>query len=83
MSNHGKESTNRDGVNIDKMQMKIDMGKLITLPSIQGLCPHKSNTHSTKQILLGSGNDILVLPVVTHEVGSMQGSELEIKHCSS
>jgi hypothetical protein len=31
MSNHGKESTNEEGVNIDEMQMKIDMGKLITL----------------------------------------------------
>jgi hypothetical protein len=30
MSNHGKESTNKEGVNIDEMQMKIDMGKLIT-----------------------------------------------------
>jgi hypothetical protein len=30
MSNHGKESTNEKGVNIDEMQMKIDMGKLIT-----------------------------------------------------
>jgi hypothetical protein len=32
MSNHGKESTNKEGVNIDEMQMKIDMGKLITPP---------------------------------------------------
>jgi hypothetical protein len=30
MSNHGKESTNKEGVNIDETQMKIDMGKLIT-----------------------------------------------------
>jgi hypothetical protein len=30
MSNHGKESTNEEGVNIDETQMKIDMGKLIT-----------------------------------------------------
>jgi hypothetical protein len=30
MSNHGKESTNREGVNIDETQTKIDMGKLIT-----------------------------------------------------
>jgi hypothetical protein len=32
MSNHGKESTNREGVNIDETQTKIDMGKLITTP---------------------------------------------------
>jgi hypothetical protein len=30
MSNHGKESTNKEGVNIDETQTKIDMGKLIT-----------------------------------------------------
>jgi hypothetical protein len=30
MSNLGNESTNEEGVNIDEMQMKIDMGKLIT-----------------------------------------------------
>jgi hypothetical protein len=30
MSNHGKESTNKEGVNIDETQMKIDMGKFIT-----------------------------------------------------
>jgi hypothetical protein len=30
MSNHGKEGTNREGVNIDETRMKIDMGKLIT-----------------------------------------------------
>jgi hypothetical protein len=30
MSNHGNESTNKEGVNIDEMQTKIDMGKLIT-----------------------------------------------------
>jgi hypothetical protein len=30
MSSHGKESTNEEGVNIDEMQTKIDMGKLIT-----------------------------------------------------
>jgi hypothetical protein len=30
MSNHGKESTNTEGVNIDEMQTKIDMGKFIT-----------------------------------------------------
>jgi hypothetical protein len=30
MSNHGKESTNKEGVNIDETQMKIGMGKLIT-----------------------------------------------------
>jgi hypothetical protein len=30
MSNHGKESTNEEGVNIDETQTKIDMGKLIT-----------------------------------------------------
>jgi hypothetical protein len=30
MSNHGKESANEEGVNIDEMQTKIDMGKLIT-----------------------------------------------------
>jgi hypothetical protein len=83
MSNHGKESTNEEGVNIDEMQTKIDMGKLITLPSIQGLCPHKSNTHSVKQIFLGSGNDILVLPVATQEVGSVWGSELEIEYGAS
>jgi hypothetical protein len=48
MSNHGKESTNKEGVNIDEMQTKIDMEKLITLPSVQGLCPHKLDTHSVK-----------------------------------
>jgi hypothetical protein len=31
MSNHGKESTNEEGVNIDETQTKIDMGKLITV----------------------------------------------------
>jgi hypothetical protein len=31
MSNHGKESTNEEGVNIDETQMKINMGKLITV----------------------------------------------------
>jgi hypothetical protein len=30
MSNHGKKGTNKEGVNIDEMQTKIDMGKLIT-----------------------------------------------------
>jgi hypothetical protein len=30
MSNHGNESTNKEGVNIDETQAKIDMGKLIT-----------------------------------------------------
>jgi hypothetical protein len=30
MSNHGKESTNEEGVNIGEMQTKIVMGKLIT-----------------------------------------------------
>jgi hypothetical protein len=30
MSNHGKESTNKEGVNIDETQMKINMKKLIT-----------------------------------------------------
>jgi hypothetical protein len=30
MSNHEKESTNKEGVNIDETQTKIDMGKLIT-----------------------------------------------------
>jgi hypothetical protein len=30
MSNHGKESTNKEGVNIDETRTKIDMGKLIT-----------------------------------------------------
>jgi hypothetical protein len=48
MNNHGKENTNEEGVNIDETQMKIAMGKIITLPSIQGLCPHKSNTPSAK-----------------------------------
>jgi hypothetical protein len=63
MSNHGKESTDKEGVNIDETQTKIDMGKFITLPSVQGLCPHKLDTHSVKQIFLGGGDDILVLPV--------------------
>jgi hypothetical protein len=31
MSNHGKENTNEEGVNIDETQTKIDMGKLITV----------------------------------------------------
>jgi hypothetical protein len=31
MSNHGKESTNEEGVNIDETQTKIVMGKPITL----------------------------------------------------
>jgi hypothetical protein len=31
MSNHGKKGTNREGVNIDETQTKIDMGKLITV----------------------------------------------------
>jgi hypothetical protein len=35
MSNHGKESTNKEGVNIDEMQTKIDMGKLITVMSLE------------------------------------------------
>jgi hypothetical protein len=83
MSNHGKESTNKEGVNIDETQMKIDMGKLITLPSVQGLCPHKSKTHSAKQIFLGSSDDILILPVTTHEMGSVWGSELEIAYGAS
>jgi hypothetical protein len=30
MSNHGKESTNEEGVNIDETQTKIVMGKPIT-----------------------------------------------------
>jgi hypothetical protein len=30
MSNHGNESTNKEGVNIDETQTKIDTGKLIT-----------------------------------------------------
>jgi hypothetical protein len=30
MSNHGKESTNEERVNIDETQTKIDMGKFIT-----------------------------------------------------
>jgi hypothetical protein len=30
MSNHGKEGTNKEGVNIDETQTKTDMGKLIT-----------------------------------------------------
>jgi hypothetical protein len=41
MSNHGKESTNMEGVNIDEMQMKIDMGKLITLlGQFFPICPY-------------------------------------------
>jgi hypothetical protein len=32
MSNHGKKGTNKEGVNIDETQTKIDMGKLITIP---------------------------------------------------
>jgi hypothetical protein len=83
MSNHGKESTNEEGVNIDEMQTKIDMGKLITLPSIQGLCPHKLSTHSAKQFFLGGSDDVLVLPVASHEVRGMQRSKLEVKDCPS
>jgi hypothetical protein len=37
MSNHGKESTNKEGVNIDETQTKIDMGKLITLATLTAL----------------------------------------------
>jgi hypothetical protein len=36
------------------------MGKLITLPSVQGLCPHKLNTHSAKQLFLGRSDDKLI-----------------------
>jgi hypothetical protein len=34
MSNHGKESTNKERVNIDETQTKIDMGKLITIGKV-------------------------------------------------
>jgi hypothetical protein len=59
------------------------MGEFITLPSVQGLCPHKLSTHSTKQFFLGGGNDVLVLVVASHEVRSMQWSELEVIYCSA
>jgi hypothetical protein len=35
MSNHGKESINKEGVNIGETQTKIGMGKLITFSDIQ------------------------------------------------
>jgi hypothetical protein len=37
MSNHGKKGTNKEGVNIDEMQTKIDMGKLITIAGKSGM----------------------------------------------
>jgi hypothetical protein len=59
------------------------MGKLITLPSVQGLYSHKSNTHSTKQFFLGRSDDKLVLDVTSHEVRSMQWTKLKVIYCSS
>jgi hypothetical protein len=38
MSNHGKESTNKERVNIDETQAKIDMGKLITMSERTNVC---------------------------------------------
>jgi hypothetical protein len=54
------------------------MEKFITLPSIQGLCPHKLSTHPTKQFFLGGEDDVLVLVVLSHEMRSVQWSELEV-----
>jgi hypothetical protein len=59
------------------------MGKLITLPSVQGLCPHKLSTHSAQQFFLGRSKDELVLDVMSHEVRSMRWTELKVIYCLS
>jgi hypothetical protein len=53
MSNHGKESTNKEGVNIDETQTKIDMGKLIT-SSLQVIKYQRSNMFRVRIPLVAS-----------------------------
>jgi hypothetical protein len=58
MSNHGKESTNKEGVNIDEMQTEIDMGKLITHRSEQTKFYFIETLHHNVSRILRSINPI-------------------------
>jgi hypothetical protein len=51
MSNHGKESTNKEGVNIDETQTKIDMGKLITALGQRSILRSRFDSESIKNLL--------------------------------